>query len=254
MGGSTSPRQAPNSAAKRTGGARRVVQATAERLRELVLASEPDTNIGSLPNLAQQFDVGVVTLQQAARILEHEGLLEVRRGPGGGYYGKRPDDAALERSMSAYMRVHGTAYHEVVEVLTMLEVELVVSAARRSTEPQRQALLKLVDRIDGCDTPDLRVAFERDLHNQVFRMVERPLIEMLSRVTMRLQRAQAPRPLFVGEEGVEAWKIGRRRILQALIQQDEELAQFEAVRYRQETLRRLEDARLSAAAEDAASQ
>jgi DNA-binding IscR family transcriptional regulator len=36
-----------------------------------------------------------VTVQQAARVLEHEGLLAVRRGPGGGYYGTRPDEAAL---------------------------------------------------------------------------------------------------------------------------------------------------------------
>ena len=39
--------------------------------------------------------------------------------------------------------------------------------------------------------------------------------------------------------GVEAWKAGRRRILQAILGQDEELAQFEAERYRRLVLSRL---------------
>jgi DNA-binding FadR family transcriptional regulator len=228
---------------KREKPARRLVQATASALRELILASEPDANIGSLPSLAQQLGVGVVTLQQAARILEHEGLLEVRRGPGGGYYGKRPDDAALERSMAAYMRVHGTAYHDVVEVLMLFEVEMVAAAAHWEGEAKAAALHALVGQIDRCTTTTARVAFEEDLYAVLFRIGERPLIEMLARVTSRLQSAHAETPLFGGDEGFEAWAIGRRRILGAVIQKDEELARFEALRFRREVVERLKAAR-----------
>src|SRR6202007_308871 len=97
---------------------RHLVQGTAAKLREMILSREPDACVGSLHEVAQQLGVGVVTVQQAARILEHEGLLEVRRGPGGGYYGKRPDEAALERSMAAYLRVHGSASQEVSEIVS----------------------------------------------------------------------------------------------------------------------------------------
>ena len=62
---------------------RRLVNMTAARMRELILAEKPDRMIGSLPDLAKLLDVGTVTVQQAARVLEHEGLLQVRRGPGG---------------------------------------------------------------------------------------------------------------------------------------------------------------------------
>src|SRR3546814_16828914 len=78
----------------------------------MILDCEPDTQIGSLPEIAQTLGVGIVTVQQAARILEHEGLLAVRRGPGGGYYGKRPDAGALQRALAAYMRVHGLGYRD----------------------------------------------------------------------------------------------------------------------------------------------
>ena len=65
-------------------GRRRPVPDAAEALREMVFAAEPDSRIGSLPDLARRLGVGIGTVQQAARVLEHEGLLEVRRGPGGG--------------------------------------------------------------------------------------------------------------------------------------------------------------------------
>src|SRR6266481_2517902 len=94
---------------------RQIVQAAAAKLRDVILAREPGTQIGSLNEVAELLGVGIVTVQQAARILEHEGLLAVRRGPGGGYYGTRPDEASLERSLAAYMRVHGFGYREALD-------------------------------------------------------------------------------------------------------------------------------------------
>ncbi len=104
---------------------RQLVQATAAKLRELILSREPGAQIGSLNEVAQLLDVGIVTVQQAARILEHEGLLAVRRGPGGGYYGTRPDEAALERSIAAYLRVHGFGHRESQQMLSLLDCEIV---------------------------------------------------------------------------------------------------------------------------------
>ena len=73
-------------------------------------------------------------------------------------------------------------------------------------------------------------------------MVARPLIELLCRVTVRLYVHPASTTLFAGQDGVDAWKAGRRRILQAILKQDEELAQFEAERYRRLVLSRLREA------------
>jgi GntR family transcriptional regulator, transcriptional repressor for pyruvate dehydrogenase complex len=95
---------------------RPLVQQAAERLRDMVFAVPAGTRLGALPELARKLGVGIVTVQQAARVLEHEGLLEVRRGPGGGYYGQRPDDATLERAIAAYMRVHPTSFDEALDI------------------------------------------------------------------------------------------------------------------------------------------
>lgn len=217
----------------------RLVREIAAKLRDKVLACEPEARLGSLQEIAQLFGVGIVTVQQAARILEHEGLLSVRRGPGGGYYGTRPDEAALERSFAAYLRVHGFGYRESQEMTCLFDCEIVPGAARSTDEKLREALRELNGHIDGCESPDDRVAFEMKLRDLLFKMVSRPLMEMLSRVTFRLYVHPRGALLFPGKEGVAAWKAGRRRILQAILQQDEDLARFEAERYRKEVLSRL---------------
>jgi GntR family transcriptional repressor for pyruvate dehydrogenase complex len=216
-----------------------LVQMAADRLRKMVLANPPGTQIGGLRDLAAELGVGVVTVQQVARVLEHEGLLVARRGPGGGYYGARPDDASLERAFAAWLSVHGSGNHEILEMRTLLETELIVGAASSTDDRLFDEMKGLAAKIDKCDTPELRIEFEGQLNDLMFRMTKRPLVELLSRVTLRHYSMQAIPALFPGEDGLKAWKSGRRRILDAIMRRDEELARFEADRHRNDTLRRL---------------
>lgn len=211
----------------------------AATLRDIILEREPGAQIGSLTEVAQLLGVGIVTVQQAARILEHEGLLAVRRGPGGGYYGARPDEAALERSMAAYMRVHGFGYREALELTTLLDCDVIPEAARSNDESFRTAIRTLLARLDTCNTRETRATIELDLRNALFQAVSRPLMELMLRVTTQFYKAQSHPPVFSDEDAVAIWKPGRRRIFEAILAQDEELARFEAERYRQEIIKRL---------------
>jgi GntR family transcriptional repressor for pyruvate dehydrogenase complex len=221
---------------------RQLVQAAAAKLRDVILAREAGAQIGSLNEVAQMLGVGIVTVQQAARILEHEGLLAVRRGPGGGYYGTRPDEAALERAFAAYLRVHGFSHRESHRMISLLDCEIIPAAARCADENLRQAIQALIERVDHCESIDERVAFEIELRDLLLRMVARPLIELLCRVTLRLYAHPQAALVFTGEEDIAEWKQARRRILEAILKQDEQLAQFEAERYRRLVLSRLREA------------
>jgi GntR family transcriptional repressor for pyruvate dehydrogenase complex len=216
-------------------GKRNLVPDTAAQLRELVFAQQPDTLIGSLPELAKMMGVGIVTVQQTARILEHEGLLEVRRGPGGGYYGMRPDAAVLERSLAAFMRNRPASWQEALDMTSLLFNEL-VSAAANCTDPALRAdLAEFAARADfSIDAADAAVP-ETEFQDILFRMVDRPLFELLTRVTLRFsvnrpEASQSER----GADGIvlstERWILGRRRIINAILAGDAELARFEADR------------------------
>jgi DNA-binding FadR family transcriptional regulator len=218
---------------------RRLVNMTAARMRELILAEKPDCMIGSLPELARLLDVGTVTVQQAARVLEHEGLLQVRRGPGGGYFGVRPDAASLERAVATYLRVRGADIYEALEMMTLLDCELMPAAARCREAQLREELGNLQDRVDRCSTGEDRIAFELELHKVLFKMVDRPLMELLGHVSM-LYYVSCPVPrIFDGEEGRRAWKKWRHDIIGAILKNDPDLARFEAERHRRELLQRL---------------
>jgi DNA-binding FadR family transcriptional regulator len=222
---------------------RYLVQETAAKLRDLVFDREPGSLIGSLPELARQLGVGIVTVQQAARILEHEGLLEVRRGPGGGYYGQRPDEAALERSLAAYLRMHPSSYGEMLDITTLLFRELVAAAAACDDEVYRTELRAFVGRIDACASADEMAAVEAQFQDQLFRMVNRPLFGLLTRVTLKLYATRPGPALFADSDGVRAWRQSRHRIIGAILDRDTELARFEATRARRDLLDRLRESR-----------
>jgi DNA-binding FadR family transcriptional regulator len=218
----------------------RLVAATAQKMRDLVLERPPDALLGSLPELARLFDVGITTVQQAARVLEHEGLLAVRRGPGGGYFGRRPDALALERSLAAYLRVRRGDDYEPLKMMTLLDCELMPAAAHCTEARLLDQLRRLGLRIDGCLSGEQRVAFEDDLHAILFKMVDQPLMELLAQVSIRFYRSRPIPPIFEGEEGHRAWRQWRHQIIDAILAQDPERARFEAERHRRKLLQKLE--------------
>lgn len=216
-----------------------LVAASADRLRDMIFAAEPGARIGALPELAARLSVGIVTVQQAARVLEHEGLLDVRRGPGGGYYGARPAAPALARVITAYIRTHPEGYAEALDILTLLFCELAAAAATAAPNPEHTTQLHaLAGRIDLCREGLETGAFEATFQDLLFAMVDRPVFELLTHVALQLY-ADADRPPFFGTSGIELWKLGRHRVIAAIIARDPALARFEAERNRQVLMARL---------------
>jgi GntR family transcriptional repressor for pyruvate dehydrogenase complex len=220
--------------------AQRLVSATAEKMRDLILDRPPDTLIGSLPELAKLLDVGINTVQQAARVLEHEGILIVRRGPGGGYFGRRPDALALERALATYLRVRRADDYEALRMMTLLDCELMPAAAHCTDKRLLDELRSLKVRVDQCDSGEERIAFEDDLHAILFSMVDQPLVELLAQVSIRFYRSRPIPAIFAGEEGLRAWRQWRHHIIDAILAQDPERARFEAERHRRRLLQKLE--------------
>ena len=208
-------------------------------MRELVLAQPPDAMLGSLSEIAKILKVGTVTVQQAARVLEHEGLLAVRRGPGGGYFGKRPDALALERALATYLRARHADNYEALEMMTLLDCELMPAAALCGDAQRLNELRELKSRVDLCASGEERMSFEDDLHAILFKMVNRPLIELLAQVSMRFYRSGPIPRIFDGVDGLHAWRLWRHQIIDAILANDPARARFEAERHRRLLMQRV---------------
>lgn len=199
---------------------------TAEALRLRVFASTPGDLLGSLRQLAAELGVGIVTVQQAARVLEHEGLLAARRGPGGGYYAARPDASAVERAVLMYLRTHPASFGEALNLTSLLFIELAGAAANCDDAGLRRHLAALIDDLEACAAPEDWGRFEAAFQDLLFRMVDWPLFELLTRVTLNIGVSSGQPELRPDA----TWKAGRGRIIAAILAGDPELARFEAER------------------------
>ncbi|WP_340588998.1 FadR/GntR family transcriptional regulator [Erythrobacter alti] len=208
---------------------RQLVQSTAEVLRHRILDCEPGERIGSLREIAEEFAVGIVTIQQVARILELEGLLEVRRGPGGGYFGRRPDIQTLEGLLSAYMRSQPASWEEALDMTSLLFIELCAAAAEADmSDAMRSKLEAFLARLDLFTPDDQFGVLEEEFQTLLFKIVNRPLFELLTRVTLHF--SQSSPDAAGGFMSSEIWLEGRRRIIAAILGGDVPLARFEAQR------------------------
>lgn len=114
----------------------------AERLRALVLDNEDGALLGNEESLTALLGCSRNTIRQVARLLEREGLLEVRRGTNGGYFGARPDARTVEAAVSAYLLAR-----EVDAVdMTAVGAALYIEASRKAARADRAELDPFVAR------------------------------------------------------------------------------------------------------------
>jgi GntR family transcriptional regulator, transcriptional repressor for pyruvate dehydrogenase complex len=217
------------SKADRRGIGRNSVAITADALRQRSFAAEPGALLGSLHDLAKALGVGIVTFQQAARVLEHEGLLEARRGPRGGYYAARPNAAALERALAAFLRTRPTSFGEALNITSLLFTELAAAAASCNDVSLLADLRSMQGRLRDEEDFDV-AAFEHDFQHLLFRMVDWPLFELMTQVTLRFAESDREGNAGQSTSSLKEWRRGRERIVAAILGGDRELARFEAER------------------------
>jgi DNA-binding FadR family transcriptional regulator len=90
--------------------------------------------------LMAQFRVSRPTLREAFRILETDGLIQVRRGAGGGARARLPQDATAARSFGMLLQIRGATLAEVLEARTIIEPPLVGQLARNHTDVDLELL------------------------------------------------------------------------------------------------------------------
>jgi GntR family transcriptional repressor for pyruvate dehydrogenase complex len=113
---------------------------TAATMREEILAHEgPEQEwlIGSEAEVLAMLGVSRPTLRQAARILEHEQLLIVRRGIGGGIFGTRPTSEGVSSVASVFLRAQHTTFRDLLEAETVVGPACAALAAGNANRAAR---------------------------------------------------------------------------------------------------------------------
>lgn len=216
-------------------------------LRTFALGLEEGTLIGSEDDILSRLDVSRVTMRQAARLLEREGVLRVRRGINGGYFASRPSVEMVENIVCTYLDTLGLDTKHTGGVATALWIETLRQAASADRVATR-ALAEELGAEFSALSPDATLGeiakLEQSSRSRIFRLIEGSYIEVFFRINSTFSRMQVTAE--VGESGgrqhfpqfLERWRKAKLMELEAIAEGDEMLAMMTALHTRKVWLSR----------------
>lgn len=92
--------------------------------------------------MLDHYGVGRASLREALRLLENQGLVTLKPGPGGGPVVGRVDSANLGRTATLYFRLAGATYGLLAEAMLVLDPWLAELAAQRADRTVAQESLE----------------------------------------------------------------------------------------------------------------
>jgi DNA-binding FadR family transcriptional regulator len=106
--------------------------------------------------MAQQFQVGRNTVREALRLLEAQGLVEIRPGPRGGPVVGRPTGNDFGRTMTLFLQMQGITVGEVLDAQAGIDGVIAATAAHTVSSIPREKLeaLTAASRVDLSELSD----------------------------------------------------------------------------------------------------
>lgn len=119
----------------------------ADQIRGRILGDglTPGTSLPSEVDLIEESEFSRSTVREALRLLEAEGLIEIRRGPRGGIKVRHPDAGHVGRSLALMMTLSQAPLWQLFEFRMIVEPEAAAAAAVRLTPKERKEVLKAID-------------------------------------------------------------------------------------------------------------
>ncbi len=200
------------------------VQKTADALAALSLEASPGNHLGGEEELLDRLQVSRPTLRQAAKLVESDRLLEIRRGVRGGFYASRPDAADAIRAPARYLRLNGATIVDLHVATVPVAVE-VASLAAECTDPEpREELLSLRDRVETADGALPMIRCEIDLMRLLARMSGNPAARLFIEIGYTFGQEERNLRLYRTVEDRRCARTVQLRLIDAVLDGDGEMA------------------------------
>jgi GntR family transcriptional regulator, transcriptional repressor for pyruvate dehydrogenase complex len=201
---------------------RRTFEEAADQIAEKVRTGElrAGDRLPGERSLALQMEISRPTLREAVKVLVDAGVLEVRRGPGGGMYVATDVVPTELVRHSASLRL--AEIKTVLEARRMLEPQVAQLAAERATEQDFEALERSIEAmrrlVEGGWHPrheDRFLQLDVQFHLALARAAGNPAVETLMRMLFR--QLEIARDMAMHVPLVPEWTISiHERTLAAL--------------------------------------
>ena len=186
---------------RKDGDSRKLGEILAEHIEDEIVASgwPVGTVLGSEAELTERYRVSRAVFREAMRIVDHHGVAEMRRGPGGGLVVATPDLDAIVRAVSLRLHYDRIRPPQVLETRNTLELECARLAAERIDDDARRRIQEFLDaeeqriketRHSGRRRGDLP---SHDFHLLLAELTGNPAMRLFIQITNRVLGEQSPR-------------------------------------------------------------
>lgn len=200
------------------------------------------TSGDQLPNerdLCQQFGVSRVTVREALRILEANGLIEVRVGAHGGSFLTSPSKELVGENLAHLLSLSDISGAAAIEARQVVELAILPLAIEHATEEDIDALRALVD--ESSELEEYSADMSAEFHVRLAASTHNAAIEALMNsfygpilASLSVAKASAP---AMGKVGIEE----HRQIVEAIATRDVDRARRIMTTHLERTARRVAD-------------
>lgn len=201
----------------------------ARALRAEALRKAPGDRLGSEEELLERHGVSRPTLRQAAALLVQEQLLLIKRGVNGGYYVRRPDGKGVAHTAAIYLQSRETSLGEILQAVLPIKVEMAVLACRSRDQTALKRLRQFhAQQVSAKNPNDYRAFLRSELEfgallgelcaNNVLVLFLLTLYDYCASVSPE-EDIYLKRP-----DRIEEYWTQRNRVIEAVLNRDEELA------------------------------
>jgi DNA-binding FadR family transcriptional regulator len=136
--------------------------------------------LGTKEDLRHHFNVAVATVNEAIKLLDTRGLVEVRSGPGGGVFVAAPNARMRQGPLIMGFKWAEATVADYQEVRTALEPLIVTHAARHHSTADIRALDQIIDRMEAhVGDPPTYVQLNTAFHRRVAKLSANPPLRSL---------------------------------------------------------------------------
>jgi len=212
------------------------VRKAVNQLRRECVMREAGTLLGQEEELLRRFGISRPTLRQAATLLTQEQLMEVRRGPGGGYYTNRPDISVVVHMAAIWLQLQHVKVSDILLSTTTIRAELAPLAARNIDDEGREVINAFLeeDRAIADSEYEYQNFLKAELQqNQIVgNLASNRVLHLYMQISLDLagSLSRSEDILFEHRSRYLKWRHHRNRMLDAIAAGDPEIARLEAER------------------------
>jgi GntR family transcriptional regulator, transcriptional repressor for pyruvate dehydrogenase complex len=181
---------------------RRISELIVDQVRLLIRRQQlkPGDRLPPERELCERFGVSRVTVREALRVLEANGLLEIRVGARGGAFVTKPSKERVGEGIADLLTLSAVTAAEATEARLILEVGMIPLVCERADERDIADLLEICDRQDeALAKGNYEINLSAEFHSRLAECAHNSAVQMLTHsfrgpLLMSLGRARQTAP------------------------------------------------------------